>query len=107
MLDDALFEAAQEARARRLRRELSALRTEDEMGVALERAAVFLADLPATWAATSQEQRNALARLHFKEVRIKNEWVVAVEPQPTFAPFFALDCQAWRLSGGSDGDYLH
>jgi len=43
------------------------------------------------------------ARLLFEEVHIKDEWVAAVKPQPTFAPFFALDCQARRLSGGSDG----
>ena len=75
----------------------------DDLGAALERTATFLADLPDAWAVAAPEQRNALARLLFAQVRIKDEWVVAVEPQPTFAPFFALDCQARRLSGGSDG----
>ena len=36
-------------------------------------------------------------------MHIKNDWVVAVKPQPTFAPFFALDYQVRHLSGGSDG----
>ena len=90
-------------RRERIQRELEGLKTEDELGAALERAAAFLADLPAAWEAASPEQRNALARLLFEEVRIKDEWVAAVKPQLTFAPFFALDCQARRLSGGSDG----
>ncbi len=91
-------------RRERIQRELESLKSEDELGAALARAAAFLADLPAAWAAATQEQRNALARLLFEEVRIKDEWVAAVQPQPTFAPFFALDCQARRLSGGSDGE---
>ncbi len=91
-------------RRERIQRELERLKCEDELGAALERAAAFLADLPAAWAAANQEQRNALARLLFEEVRIKDEWVAAMRPQPTFAPFFALDCQARRLSGGSDGE---
>jgi hypothetical protein len=64
-------------RRERLQRELESLKTEDELGAALERAAAFLADLPAAWEAVSPEQRNALARLLFEEVRIKDEWVAA------------------------------
>jgi hypothetical protein len=40
----------------------------------------------------------------FVQIRIKDDWVAAVEPQPSFAPFFRWDCQVRRLSGGSDGD---
>ncbi len=87
----------------RLQQSLNALKPDREIEDTLERAANFLADLPTAWHAASDEQRNALARLLFEEVRIKNEWVAAVKPQPTFAPFFDLDCQARRLSSGSDG----
>jgi hypothetical protein len=62
-----------------------------------------LSDLPAAWRAADDAQRNALARMLFVQVRIKDDWVAAVEPQPSFAPFFNWDCQVRRLSGGSDG----
>jgi hypothetical protein len=42
----------------------------------------------------------------FAQIRINDDWVAAVEPQPSFAPFFSWDCQVRRLSGGSDGDRL-
>ncbi len=93
-------------RRERLQRQIEGLRTEGQVEAALERAAAFLGDLPAAWRAADDEQRNALARLLFQEVRIKDDWVVAVVPQPSFAPFFDLDCQARRLSGGSDGGRL-
>ena len=87
----------------RLRRELDGLRPAPDRDGALARAAEFLGNLPAAWQAAEEAQRNALARLLFHEVRIKDDWVVAVGPQPSFAPFFELDCQARRLSSGSDG----
>src|SRR5205807_8539453 len=90
-------------RRERVQRELGGLRSEDESGAALERAATSLADLPAAWAAASQEQRNALARPPFEELYINEAGVAAVKPQCTFAPFFALECQARRLSGGIGG----
>jgi hypothetical protein len=40
----------------------------------------------------------------FAQIRIKDDWVAAVELQPSFAPFFRWDFQVRRLSGGSDGD---
>ncbi len=86
-----------------LQRQVEGLRTDGQVEAALERAAAFLVDLPGAWRAADDAQRNALARLLFKEVRIKDDWVVAVVPQPSFAPFFEWDCQARRLSGGSDG----
>jgi site-specific DNA recombinase len=91
------------ARRERLQREIANLRTADEQGATLERAAAFLTDLPAAWASADQEQRNMLARLLFEEIHVKDKWVVAVKPQPTFVGFFGLDCQSKRLSGGSDG----
>jgi len=91
------------AHRERLQREIDALRTEDEFGATLERAATLLADIPTLWASADQAQKNALARMLFAEIHVKDAWIVAVKPQPTFAPFFTLDCQARRLSGGSDG----
>jgi site-specific DNA recombinase len=88
----------------RLQRQLEGLQTEDEFGAAMAQAAAFLSDLPAAWATATAEQRNALARMLFQEIRINDDWVAAVLPQPSFAPFFDWDCQARRLSGGSDGD---
>ena len=90
-------------RRERLSRALDGLRPHVERAGVLERAAAFLGDVPAAWRAATDEQRNALARLLFSEVRIKDDWVVAVGPQPGFAPFFDLDCQSRRLSSGSDG----
>src|SRR5215213_8343051 len=90
-------------RRERLQRARDHLRPEEERDGTLERAAEFLGDVPAAWRAATDAQRNALARLLFSEVRIKDDWVVAVGPQPSFAPFFDLDCQTRRLSGASDG----
>jgi hypothetical protein len=81
-----------------------AVRETDEWEAVLARAAAFLSDLPAAWRAADGAQCNALARMLFASIRIKDDWVEAVEPQPSFAPFFSWDCQVRRLSGGSDGD---
>ncbi len=86
-----------------LSKQREALRNADEWESILDHAAKFLSDLPAAWRAADDAQRNALARMLFVQVRIKDNWVAAVEPQPSFAPFFNLDCQTRRLSGGSDG----
>jgi hypothetical protein len=80
-----------------------AVRETDEWEAVLARAAAFLSDLPAARRAADGAQRNALARMLFAQIRIKDDWVAAVEPQPSFAPFFSWDCQVRRLSGGSDG----
>ena len=86
-----------------IQRSLDALHGQDSQEHVIEQAIAFLSDLPAAWRAATDEQRNQMARLLFEEVRVIDEWVVAVKPQPTFAPFFDLDCQARRLSSGSDG----
>src|SRR5918996_5923341 len=69
----------------------------------MARAAAFLIDLPAAWRVAVAAQWNALAKMLFAQIHIKDHWVAAVEPQPSFAPFFNWDCQARRLSGGSEG----
>jgi hypothetical protein len=87
----------------RLQRSLEGLKSDTEVGTTLDKAAAYLKDLPAAWHAATDTQRNALARLLYEEVHIRDEWVAAVKPPPTFASFFNLDCQMRRLSSGSDG----
>jgi hypothetical protein len=70
------------------------------------RTAAFLGDLREAWRTADDAQRDALTRMLFVQVRIKVDWVAAVEPQPSFAPFFSWDCQVRRLSGGSDGGWF-
>ena len=93
-------------RREQLMRQRDGLRETDEWEAILAQAAAFLSDLPAAWRAADDAQRNALARMLFVQIRIKDDWVAAVEPQPSFAPFFSWDCQVRRLSGGSDGDRI-
>jgi site-specific DNA recombinase len=90
-------------RREQLRWRKDSLRESDEWEGILAQAAAFLSDLPAAWRAANDAQRSALARMLFVQVRIKDDWVAAVEPQPSFAPFFSWDCPLRRLSGGSDG----
>ena len=103
-----------------LHRDLATVRTTTDRASLITRAAAFLRDPPTAWAAASPDQRNVLARLLFQEVEIEHDRVLAVVPQPDFAPFFALaetnelgwldkatpDCQELSLAGGSDGDRL-
>ena len=107
-----------------LERQLAGLQGTSDRAMVLRRVAAFLRDLPAAWAAASSEQRNGLARTVFQQVEIKDDRVVAVLPQPEFAPFFNLlapddddpdgnndgqphsaapSCQTSTLAGGSDG----
>jgi DNA invertase Pin-like site-specific DNA recombinase len=72
----------------RLQHRLTGLRGTTELSTALTQAASFLRDLPGAWAAASPEQRNELARLIFASIEIRDDRVVAVVPQPDFAPFF-------------------
>ena len=100
----------------RLDGEFAGLRAPADMATVLTRAAAFLRDLPAAWNAATPEQRNDLARLVFQSVEIASDRVLAVVPQPDFAPFFvaharndegrpveAAPCQTVSLAGGSDG----
>ena len=90
-------------RREHLMRQKDSLRETDEWEGILAQAAVFLSDLPAAWHAAHDAQRNALIRMLLVQVQIKEDRVVAVEPQPSFAPIFSWDCQVRHLSGGSDG----
>ncbi|MCC2626677.1 MAG: recombinase family protein [Thermomicrobiales bacterium] len=82
----------------RLQDRLTGLRGATEWSTALMRAAGFLRDLPAAWTAAKPEQRNDLARLIFQSIEVKDDRVVAVVPQPDFAPFFVDRHQ--RENGG-------
>jgi hypothetical protein len=57
----------------------------------LEKMAKFLANVPAAWAAATQEQRNKLARCLFDQVWLKDKEVIAVKPVPEMEPFFRLN----------------
>jgi DNA invertase Pin-like site-specific DNA recombinase len=82
----------------RLLDRLTGLRGTTEWSTALRQAAGFLRDLPAGWGAASPELRNDLARLIFQSIEVKDDRVVAVVPQPDFAPFFVDRHQ--RENGG-------
>jgi hypothetical protein len=83
--------------------ELATLAVDDDRSRVLARAATFLSDLPLAWGQATQAQRNRLARLIFQQVRIHDDRVVAVLPQPDFMPFFALEALSKDSTGGSDG----
>jgi DNA invertase Pin-like site-specific DNA recombinase len=85
----------------RLQDRLAGLRGTTEWTTALTQAAGFLRDLPGAWAAASAEQRNDLARLIFHGVEVKDDRVVAVVPQPDFAPFFLTRLQRARGGNGN------
>ena len=76
------------AERERLQDRLTGLRGATEWSTSLTRAAGFLRDLPAAWQTAKPEQRNDLARLIFQCIEVKDDQVVAVVPQPDFAPFF-------------------
>jgi hypothetical protein len=82
----------------RLQDRFTALRGSTEWSTALREAAGLLRDLPAAWASATPEQRNDLARLIFQSIEVKDDRVVAVVPQPDFAPFFVDRLQ--RENGG-------
>ena len=67
----------------------------------LAETAALLRDLPAAWGAATPDQRNALAKLVFQSVEIKDDRVAAVVPQPDFAPFFNL-AEIDREAGGNN-----
>ncbi len=87
-----------------LEAELGTLRGTTDRAAVLTQAAAMLRDLPAAWTAASPEQRNALARLAFQSVEIEDDRVVAVLPQPDFAPFFVAEAvAAGRLDENGNG----
>ncbi len=54
----------------------------------------LLRDLPAAWGAETPQKRNRLARLVFQAVEVADARVMAVVPQPDFAPFFVREAIA-------------
>jgi site-specific DNA recombinase len=83
-----LTREAYQAERDRLQERLAVLRNAGEWATVLTQAAAFLRDLPAAWAAAIPEHRNDLARMLFESVEVTDDLVVAVVPQPDFAPFF-------------------
>jgi site-specific DNA recombinase len=83
-----LTREAYRAERERLEAELATLRTTTNQAEVLVQAATLLKDLPAAWDAATAVQRNELARLVFETIEIEDDRVVAVVPQPDFAPFF-------------------
>ena len=62
----------------------------------LERAAQLLNDMPALWShpGVTDEQREALVREMFEQVRLRGTDLVAIEPKPEYQPLFAYS--VWR-----------
>ncbi|MEA2582142.1 MAG: site-specific recombinase, partial [Thermomicrobiales bacterium] len=100
----------------RLESELAATQSTTDRAALMAHAAALLRSFPAAWATAPQEQRNDLAKMVFRSVEIKDDRVLAVVPQPEFAPFFVIGgnetgrsdgtdpaCQDSTLAGGSDG----
>src|SRR3954447_5084681 len=79
---------AYRAEREQLEAELATLQATSSQAEAFTEAAKLLKDLPKARDTASAEQRNALARLVFESVEIEHDRVLAVVPQPQFAPFF-------------------
>jgi hypothetical protein len=65
------------------------------------RRASIKKDLLAAWEAANPEQRNALACLDFESIKIEDDRVLAVVPQPDFAPSMV---DRSRRDGGGNVD---
>jgi site-specific DNA recombinase len=89
----------------RLEAELATLRGATDQAAVLAQAAELLRDLAAAWERATDAQKSDLARLVFRSVEIRGDRVIAVVPQPDFAPFFNLakDIAADNETGRSDG----
>jgi site-specific DNA recombinase len=97
-----LTREAYRAEREHLEAELATLRGATDRAGVLVQAAALLRDLPAAWEAGTPEQRNALARLVFQSVEIVDDRVVAVVPQPDFAPFFVARAEDEGLIEDND-----
>ncbi len=87
-----------------LESELGSLSGTLDRAKVLAQAAAFLRDLPAAWDAATPKERNALARLVFQSVEVTEDQVVAVVPQPDFAPFLVAQAEAdGVLVGNNNG----
>ena len=69
----------------------------------LDRAAELLRDLPALWhhPGVSPEQRREMAREIFQEIRMREGRLVAVTPNPSYAPLFAYSLANLTDVGGA------
>jgi len=65
---------------------------------ALEKLAEFLSNVANAWDEATSEQKNKLARHLFQEIWVKDKDVVAVKPQPEFAPFFEVNWEEFSKS---------
>jgi hypothetical protein len=92
-----LTREAYRAERERLEAELGTLRSATNQAEVLVQAATLLKDLPAAWEAATSEQRKALARLVFESIEIEDDRIIAVVPQPDFAPFFLQRAMAEGL----------
>ncbi len=92
-----------------IERELAGLRSSTNRADLLAKAAAFLRDLPAAWAAANPEQRNALARLVFQSVEITDDRATAIVVNPDFAPFFVAAGKGNTPAGepGCQGDCIN
>lgn len=69
----------------------------------LDRAAELLRDLPALWQrpGVSPEHRRDLAREVFQELRMRDGSLVAVTPNPNYAPLLAYSLVHRTFVGGA------
>lgn len=84
-------EAEYVARRDDLVRQMDALESAPDQTNHMNNLAEFLANVPAAWAAATQEQRNKLARALFDQVWLRDKTVVAVKPRTGLEPFFRLN----------------
>jgi len=92
------------AESRQIKEELAQLVPEEQQPDVLAVLQHFLTDVSAAWEQATQEQRNRLAGRLFEAVWVKDEYVVAVRPQPELRPFFQIseECQVKSLCGDPD-----
>jgi hypothetical protein len=74
-------------------------------GSSRELPAAFLPDPPAARSAADDAQRDALARLKFEKVLLKEDWGVAVVPQPSFQAYVEWDCHDVYLANPTAGRF--
>ena len=67
----------------------------------LEQAARLLQDLPPLWQhpGVTAEQRREPARVVFEEVRLRDGDLIAVRPQPQYAPLVAYALWSYAVGG--------
>ena len=66
--------------------------------------AELVKDIASAWRKASQENRNKLAKMLFKEIKVEDKRVVSVRPQMDFEPFFNLNFRCHTNGGANDPD---